>query len=89
MFYYSESEQGDTWYYTTVLQFEELLKVLDADDMESALCREIQEYKDEVIRQMELTEKLTNQLKGNKKTYLDAENGKLKKNRFYTCTNLL
>lgn len=44
--------------------------------MESTLCREIQEYKEEIVRQMELTEKLTNQLKGNKKTYLDAENGK-------------
>lgn len=72
----SESDQGEVWYYTTVLQFEELLKVLDANEMESTLCRELQEYKDEIVRQMELTEKLTNQLKGNKKTYLDAENGK-------------
>lgn len=45
--------------------------------MEAALCREIQDYKDEIIRQMELTERLTNQFKGNKKTYLDAENGKI------------
>lgn len=73
---FSESEQGEVWYYTTVLQFEELLKMLDANDMESVLCRELQEYKDEIIRQMELTEKLTNQFKGNKKTYLDSENGK-------------
>lgn len=57
-------------------QFEELLKKLDANDMEAALCREIQDYKEEIIRQMELTERLTNQFKGNKKTYLDAENGK-------------
>lgn len=75
-FYNSESEQGEIWYYTSPLQFEELLKVLDKDDMESTLCRELQEYKEEIVRQMELTEKLTNQLKGNKKTYLDAENGK-------------
>lgn len=43
--------------------------------MESALCREIQDYKEEILRQMELTEKLTSQYKGNKKSYLDVENG--------------
>lgn len=42
--------------------------------MESSLNRELQEYKEEICRQMDLTEKLTNQFKGNKKTYLDAEN---------------
>lgn len=45
--------------------------------MEGALYREISDYKDEIVRQMELTEKITNQTKGNKKTYLDAENGML------------
>lgn len=44
--------------------------------MEANLCRELEDCKNEVIRQMELTEKLTNQYKGNKKTYLDSENGK-------------
>ena len=44
--------------------------------MEATLSRELNDYKDEIYRQMELTEKLTNQLKGNKKTYLDSENGK-------------
>lgn len=43
--------------------------------MESSLYRELEDCKNEIIRQMELTEKLTNQFKGNKKTYLDAENG--------------
>lgn len=70
-----ESEEGDVWYYSTVTQFEELLKVLDENEMEAALCRELQEYKPEVVRQMELTEKLTNQFKGNKKTYFDVANG--------------
>nr|CAH7737126.1 unnamed protein product [Callosobruchus chinensis] len=69
-----ESQDGEIWYYTTTLQFDELLKLLDSKDLESALCRELQDYKDEITRQMELTEKLTNQYKGNKKTYLDAEN---------------
>lgn len=41
--------------------------------MENHLYRELQEYKEEIVRQMELTESLTNQLKANKKTYLEAE----------------
>ncbi|XP_064211217.1 nucleosome-remodeling factor subunit NURF301 isoform X2 [Tribolium castaneum] len=69
-----ENDNGEVHYYTTKTQLEELLKVLDSNDMEAALCRELNEYKEEIVRQMDLTEKLTNQLKGNKKTYLDAEN---------------
>ncbi|XP_074033791.1 nucleosome-remodeling factor subunit NURF301 E(bx) isoform X2 [Leptinotarsa decemlineata] len=69
-----ESQEGEIHYYSTVLQFEELMKQLDSKDMESIVCRELREYKGEISRQMELTEKLTNQYKGNKKTYLDAEN---------------
>lgn len=72
-FYYSEAQNGEVWYYSTAFQLEEMLKTLDKDDMESQLYRELEEYKDEIVRQMELTEKLTNQLKGNKKTYFDAE----------------
>lgn len=45
--------------------------------MEAGLYRELQDYKDEITRQMDLTEKLTNQYKGNKKTYLDAENASI------------
>ncbi|XP_060530010.1 nucleosome-remodeling factor subunit NURF301 isoform X2 [Cylas formicarius] len=69
-----EASDGEVWYYSTPLQFKEMLKVFDVDDMESRLVRELQEYKCEIIRQMELTEKLTNQYKGNKKAYLDVEN---------------
>ncbi|XP_025834373.1 nucleosome-remodeling factor subunit NURF301 isoform X2 [Agrilus planipennis] len=71
-----ESED-EVWYYSTPLQFEEVLKVLDENEMESHLCRELHEYKEEIVRQMELTEKLTNQLKGNKKSYLEFENAKI------------
>lgn len=74
---FSEDDSGEIWYYSTKHQFEELLKVFDVNDMEATLYREIQDYKDEIYRQMELTEKLTNQLKGNKKSYLDSENGEL------------
>lgn len=58
---------------------EQLLKALDSTEMEVALCRELQEYKDEIFRQMELTDKLTNQYKGNKKSYLEVENCKYTK----------
>ncbi|KAJ8968859.1 hypothetical protein NQ317_016782 [Molorchus minor] len=65
---------GEIHYYSTILQFNGLLKVLDSKDMEASLNREFQDYKEEIGRQMELTEKLTNQYKGNKRTYLGAEN---------------
>jgi nucleosome-remodeling factor subunit BPTF len=45
--------------------------------MEVALSREIGDFKEEIARQMEITEKLTNQNKGNKKSYVDVENGEL------------
>lgn len=49
---------------------------LDQNELEVALYRELSDYKDEIIRQMELTETITNQFKGNKKSYLEVENGK-------------
>ncbi|XP_049831961.1 nucleosome-remodeling factor subunit NURF301 isoform X2 [Schistocerca gregaria] len=74
-----ESEDGETWYYSTQSQLEELMESLDKTHMEAALAREINDFKDEIIRQMELTEKITNQMKGNKKSYLDTENAALAK----------
>lgn len=76
-----ESEDGDVWYYSTPLQFEELLSSLDKEELEVALCRELSDYKDEIIRQMELTETLTNQFKGNKKSYLELSNSEILKSR--------
>ncbi|CAH1170436.1 unnamed protein product [Phaedon cochleariae] len=72
-----ESQEGELQYYSTTTQLAEVLKVLDSKDMEAVVYRELQEYKDEISRQMQLTEKLTNQYKGNKKTYLDAENAQI------------
>lgn len=70
------SEGGDeNYYYTTKLQLQELLEVLDPNDLEYELYRTIEDVKDEVIRQMDITEKLTNSAKGNKKSYLEIENG--------------
>lgn len=64
------------WYYSTPLQLEELMLALDQNEMEVALYRELSDYKDEIVRQMELTESITNQFKGNKKSYLEIENSK-------------
>lgn len=82
--HFSESENGEVWYYSTPLQLEELMNRLDSSEMEVALYRELSDYKDEIKRQMELTESITNQLKGNKKSYLEVENSK-----YFKCTSLL
>lgn len=73
----SESEDGEVWYFSSSLQLEELMLALDPNEMEVALYRELSDYKEEIVRQMELTETLTNQFKGNKKSYLEIENSKI------------
>ncbi|XP_063224982.1 nucleosome-remodeling factor subunit NURF301 isoform X2 [Bacillus rossius redtenbacheri] len=74
-----ESEDGEVWYYSTSAQLQELLECLDRSHMEVALYREISDFKDEIVRQMDLTDKITNHHKGNKKSYLDVENAALAK----------
>ncbi|XP_072944153.1 nucleosome-remodeling factor subunit NURF301 [Epargyreus clarus] len=76
-----EAENGEVWYYTSGTQLQELLYVLDGDDMEAPLVRELLEMKEEILRQMDITETLTNQAKGNRKSYLEAENASIIKNR--------
>ncbi|KAL0842047.1 hypothetical protein ABMA28_014249 [Loxostege sticticalis] len=76
-----EAENGDVWYYTTSRQLEELLNILDADEMETPLVRELLEMKQEIVRQMDITERLTNQSKGNRKSYLEVENANILKQR--------
>jgi nucleosome-remodeling factor subunit BPTF len=69
------------------VQLESLIDKLDENDMEAVLCREITDCREEINRQMEITEKVTAQQKGNKKTYIDAENSKfleMKKQFKYT-----
>ncbi|XP_059054430.1 nucleosome-remodeling factor subunit NURF301 [Achroia grisella] len=76
-----ESENGHVWYYSTPQQFQELLNVLDAHEMETPLVRELLETRQEITRQMEITERLTNQAKGNRKSYLEVENSNILKQR--------
>lgn len=74
MYCFSEGEE-ENYYYTTKLQLQELMEVLDPNDLEYELYRTIEDIKDEIMRQMDITEKLTNSAKGNKKSYLEIENG--------------
>jgi len=77
---FSESEDGSSvWYYTTPLQVEELLYRLDEEVYEAELVDNIRTNKDEIIRQMEITEKITGEMKSHRKTYIEAENCKFLK----------
>lgn len=69
-----DEDNGEVWYYSSVPQFKELLGKLDEDNMERALCAELQDFQEEIERQMAITETLTNKFKGHKKTYLELEN---------------
>lgn len=72
-----ESNNGDLWYYSTKLQFEDLMDHLDPTLYEADLCAKINENHSEIVRQMEITEKLTNANKGNRKSYFEIEHGNL------------
>ena len=74
---FSESEdRKEVWYYSTRLQVEELLHRLDAETYEANLVENILYYKEEIYRQMGITEKVTNTMNAHhRKTYLEAENG--------------
>uniref|UniRef100_A0A1Q3FWI9 Putative nucleosome remodeling factor subunit n=1 Tax=Culex tarsalis TaxID=7177 RepID=A0A1Q3FWI9_CULTA len=78
-----ETEDGDNppqvWYYSTVKQFEHLLTLLDPDEYEAQLWKELDERRDEIIRQMTITENITNQQKGGKKSYIEVDNQRVDK----------
>lgn len=75
-----ETEDGsESWYYSTEAQFNELYKKLDPEYFEKQVCACIEDVREVIIKQMALTESLTNELKGSKKSYLEAENEKLSK----------
>lgn len=63
------------WYYSTPLQVEELLYRLDEEGYESELVENIKNAKEEIVRQMQVTESITDDANGfRRKTYIDAEN---------------
>ena len=69
--------ENEVWYYSSRYQLDELLEVLDSEKWEADLVAAIYEFRDEVIRQMDITELLTSELRGSKKALLDIEKGKL------------
>lgn len=75
-----ESEDStERWYYSTKDQLEYLLLHLNKRSYERDLVRAINGQKDEIYRQMEITEKLTNSAKKERRSYFDTENPKIKK----------
>lgn len=72
-----EAEDGATCIYSTRLQYEALIEHLDADKWEKHLVQALKGVEEELLRQMALTEKLTNDLKGVRKSYLESENKRL------------
>ena len=74
--YFSEGE-NEAWYYSTKVQVDELLARLDQNKWESDLARVIREMRSEIEKHMQITEKLTNENKGAKKSAIELEVGKL------------
>ncbi|XP_067647631.1 nucleosome-remodeling factor subunit NURF301 isoform X2 [Eurosta solidaginis] len=63
------------WYYSTESKLEQLLSILDKDDLEAVLYNQITERKDEIVRQMKLTESITKEHnKYQRLSYIDEEN---------------
>lgn len=52
------------------------MEVLDPLDLEADLCKAIDDARDEILKHMGLTEKLTNEARGTRKSYFEAETGK-------------
>ena len=73
---FSEGD-SEVWYYSSKVQLNELIRSLDNEHWERDLVRAIVEMKDDIIRQMALTEALTHELKGHKRAVLDIESGSL------------
>lgn len=75
-----DQSSENVWYYSSITKFELLLTLLDSEDLESRLYSQILDLKDEIIRQLKITENLTNEHKFNKKSYIELENEQCEKN---------
>jgi len=72
-----ESEDGSgVWYYSTVPQLNELLRCLDGDRYERDLVFMMGEMRDEIDRQMQLTEQLTKAVQAGRKSVIEVMNGR-------------
>lgn len=71
-----ETEDGELWYYSTRAQFEEVYSLLDSADLEEELCSALLDVMSEIKRHMSLTESITEENKGNRKSRLEVEDGR-------------
>lgn len=71
---FRESET-EVWYYSTKAHLDELISTLDGEEWERDLVYNLIEIKDDITKQMRITEELTNNSKGNKKSTLEIESG--------------
>lgn len=72
-------DESEIWYYSSGSQLDYLISKFDPTDYEDSLCKQLEDYKDEMKRQMKITELLTNQFKGNKKSYFELEQQRIEK----------
>ncbi|XP_069982461.1 nucleosome-remodeling factor subunit NURF301 isoform X1 [Penaeus vannamei] len=74
-----ETEDGELWYYSTRAQFEEVYSLLDSADLEEELCSALLDVMSEIKRHMSLTESITEENKGNRKSRLEVEDADVAK----------
>ncbi|XP_053392915.1 nucleosome-remodeling factor subunit BPTF-like [Mercenaria mercenaria] len=65
--------ENEVWYYSTKGQIEELLEVLDRTVWERELCFILSDLRDDISRQMKITENLTREKTTNKKSAIEME----------------
>jgi len=71
-----ESEDGSSvWYYSTLPQLRQLLLSLDGEKYEKDLVQIIEEMREEIDRQMALTEQLTKAVQAGRRSVIDVLNG--------------
>ena len=63
------------WYYSTLPQLRELLHSLDDERYERDLVQIIAEMREEIDRQMQLTEQLTKAVQAGRRSVIDVLNG--------------
>ena len=72
---FSREGENEVWYYSTKKQLEELFRTLDCTYWERDLMIAFEDLKEDLYKQMAITDDLTNQARGNKKSVLEIENG--------------
>lgn len=77
LFVFNSEGENEVWYYSTPPQIAEVLEEIDKEGYERELYYMIRDLKDDIMKQMRITEELTNAHAGNKKTALEVEKGEI------------